>query len=63
MSNKHLITPQLDKLEEYHQLEWDTDITSQCAEFHEGWLDAIEKFRLMFEGVDVTVGLEVDDEI
>ena len=59
MSNKALVNPQLDKLEKYHQAERDKDITSQIVEFHEGWLDAIVQFRLMLEGVDVTVKMGI----
>ncbi len=64
MSNKALIVPQLDKLEKYHETR-----QARCegilhvSNYHHGYLNAIEQFRSMLEGVDVTVGLEDDDGI
>ncbi len=62
MNNKELILPQLDKLEKYHKRMVNIYESDVMIGFHSGWLNAIEQFRLMFEGVDVTVGLEVDDD-
>lgn len=67
MSNKILILPQLDKLEKHHldgrQIERDgLRPMCGCTDWRCAYLHAIEQFRLMLEGVDVTVGLEIDDE-
>ena len=65
MSNKALILPQLDKLEKYHFDQWQdlTDVfDSETVPHHAGCLEAVKQFRLMLQGVDVTVDLEVDDE-
>ena len=62
MSNKELILPQLDKLGNYHKKELDICAGTSLPRFHEGWIDAIEQFRLMLEGIDVTVDLEVGND-
>lgn len=67
MSNKALILPQLDKLQKRYLTEIENFRKGGVGdefwiEFREGCLHALRQFRLMLEGVDVTVGLEVDDE-
>lgn len=62
MSNKALITPQLDKLEKHHEKRLHDSISDRMIGLHFGYLSAINIFRLMLEGVDVTVGLEVDKD-
>lgn len=62
MSNKALCLPQLDKLEKIYQAEAGRSRSQRkgvsdrdWASYIKGRFEAIEDFRLMLEGIDITI--------